>query len=89
MRVVDKLECDGNVVIACHYPPPNIEKDTYYTKEQHDQFDRQHKIKIDLSDAIYVVNVGGYIGSSTKNEIEYAKNCGKEVIYHIPVRNSP
>ena len=40
-----------------------------------------HKVKIDLSDAIFVVNVGGYIGESTKNEIEYAKNSGKEIIF--------
>ena len=41
-----------------------------------------HRKKIDVSDAIYVVNIDGYIGNSTKNEIEYAKNNGKEVIYH-------
>lgn len=41
-----------------------------------------HKKKIDISDAIYVVNIDGYIGSSTRSEIEYAKNNGKEVIYH-------
>ena len=37
--------------------------------------------KIDLSDAIYVINAGGYIGSSTKLEIEYAKSHNKEIIY--------
>ena len=41
--------------------------------------------KIELSDAIYVVNVNGYIGSSTKNEIEYAKKLGKEVLYLVPI----
>ena len=41
-----------------------------------------HWKKIDISDAIYVVNIGGYIGNSTKNEIEYAKKLGKEIIYH-------
>ncbi len=40
-----------------------------------------HRIKIDLSDAIFVVNVGGYIGESVKKEIEYAKERGKEIIY--------
>ena len=34
-----------------------------------------------MSDAIFVVNVGGYIGSSTKSEIEYAKKQNKEIIY--------
>lgn len=40
-----------------------------------------HKEKIKISDAIYVVNVGGYIGTSTKYEIEYAKSLGKEILY--------
>lgn len=43
--------------------------------------DDMHKRKIDLSDAIYVINVGGYIGDSTKSEIEYAKMTGKEIMY--------
>ncbi len=34
-----------------------------------------------MADSIYVINVGGYIGDSTRSEIEYAKNHGKEVKY--------
>ena len=40
-----------------------------------------HKRKIDMSDEILVINVGGYIGNSTKSEIEYAKAHGKTVRY--------
>lgn len=40
-----------------------------------------HRAKIDLSDAIFVVNVGGYIGESVKAEIEYAKANGKEILF--------
>ena len=40
-----------------------------------------HRVKIDLSDAIFVVNVGGYIGESVEAEIEYAKAKGKEILY--------
>lgn len=40
-----------------------------------------HRDKIDLSDAIFVVNVGGYIGESVKSEIEYAKENSKEILY--------
>lgn len=43
--------------------------------------DDMHKRKIDLSDMIYVINVSGYIGESTRSEIEYAKSTGKEVRY--------
>lgn len=41
-----------------------------------------HWKRIDISDAIYVVNIDGYIGSSTQNEIKYALSKGKEVFYH-------
>lgn len=50
-------------------------------EEQKTMLDDIHKRKIDLSDAIYVINKNGYIGNSTKSEIEYAKNHGKEIIY--------
>lgn len=43
--------------------------------------DDMHKRKIDLSEMIYVINVGGYIGESTRSEIEYAISTGKEVHY--------
>lgn len=43
--------------------------------------DDMHKRKIDLSDMIYVINVGGYIGESTRSEIEYAISTGKDVHY--------
>ncbi len=40
-----------------------------------------HKRKIDMADEIYVINVGGYIGASTRSEIEYAQATGKAVRY--------
>ena len=40
-----------------------------------------HKRKIDMSDEIFVINVNGYIGDSTKSEIKYAKETGKIVNY--------
>ena len=43
--------------------------------------DDMHKRKIDMADEIFVINVGGYIGESTKSEIEYAKTTGKIVNY--------
>ena len=43
------------------------------------------KKKIDISDAIYVVNINGYIGETTKSEISFAKSNGKEIIYHEKV----
>ena len=46
-----------------------------------EMLDDMHKRKIDMSDEIFVINVGGYIGESTKSEIEYAKETGKIVNY--------
>jgi hypothetical protein len=43
--------------------------------------DDMHKRKIDMSDEIYVINVGGYIGTSTQLEIDYAIATGKAVRY--------
>ncbi|MDD5912133.1 MAG: hypothetical protein PUC61_08440 [Bacteroidales bacterium] len=40
-----------------------------------------HKRKIDMADEVFVINVGGYIGSSTRSEIEYARRAGKTVRY--------
>ena len=43
--------------------------------------DDMHKRKIDMADEIFVINVGGYIGESTRSEIEYAQATGKGVRY--------
>ena len=43
--------------------------------------DDMHKRKIDMADEIFVINAGGYVGSSTRSEIEYAKAHGKTVRY--------
>lgn len=47
--------------------------------------DELHFEKIRMCDLIFVINVGGYIGSSTKREIEYAKSLGKHVKYMFTV----
>lgn len=49
------------------------------TKEM---LDDMHKRKIDMADEIYVINVGGYIGDSTRSEIQYAEAHGKLVRYY-------
>jgi hypothetical protein len=46
--------------------------------------DELHKRKIDLADEVYVLNVGGYIGDSTRSEIEYAESIGKPVRFLEP-----
>lgn len=51
------------------------------TEDQKKKLDDIHKRKIDMSDAIYVINVGGYLGGSTLSEIEYARKHHKKIIY--------
>ena len=46
-----------------------------------EMLDDMHKRKIDLADEIFVINKGGYIGSSTKSEIAYATEHNKKIRY--------
>ena len=51
------------------------------SKDVCEKLGKLHIAKIDMSDAIMVINKEGYIGESTKEEIEYAKKQGKDVYY--------
>lgn len=51
--------------------------------------DELHKRKIDLADEILVLNVGGYIGDSTKSEIDYAITLNRGIRWlEDPLRNA-
>ncbi len=52
------------------------------TPEQEARLKELHFRKIDMSDEIYVIDVNGYIGESTRGEIEYASSQGKAVRYY-------
>ena len=54
----------------------------HLTPEQRATLATAHAQKITLSDGIYVVDIGGYVGRSTQNEIALARARGKEVIFH-------
>lgn len=56
------------------------------TPEMKSKLDELHKRKIDLADEILVLNVGGYIGDSTKSEIAHAIKTGKKVRWLDPAR---
>lgn len=51
------------------------------TETEKASLDALHKLKIDLADEILVVNVGGYVGDSTRSEIAHALATGKIVRY--------
>jgi hypothetical protein len=54
-----------------------------------DRLDNLHKRKIDLADEVLVLNVGGYVGDSTRSEIEYAERLGKPIRWLAPPSDQP
>lgn len=87
MEAQKRLTLEGNIVISVglfgHSGDDEVwdgmdEGTLSKTKEM---LDDMHKRKIDMADEIFVINVGGYIGESTRSEIEYAKAAGKPVKY--------
>jgi len=79
MKISEELELKkGYAVIQCVYNIDGLK----YEGVDASILDKIHRKKIDISDAIYVVNIDGYIGNSTKKEIEYAIKNDKEVMYH-------
>ncbi len=90
IEVQKKLTLEGKIVISVglfgHSGDSEVwdgmdEGTRSKTKEM---LDDMHKRKIDMADSIFVINVGGYIGESTKSEIEYAIAHGKSVVYLEP-----
>lgn len=75
----ERLTMAGNVVISVGVFGHS--KGIDLTNEEKNELDLIHLKKIDLADEIFVINVGGYIGSSTAREIEYAKLKGKNINY--------
>ena len=95
MEANKRLTLEGNIVISVglfgHAGDAevweNMDEGTLTrTKEM---LDDMHKRKIDMADRIFVINVGGYIGKSTRSEIEYAMATGKTVDYLEPESVSP
>ena len=75
-----RLTLEGNIVISVGMFGHSGDQEVW-TDGVKEMLDDMHKRKIDMADEIFVINVGGYIGSSTKSEIEYAHAAGKPVRY--------
>lgn len=73
----------GHVVLSVgFYPHAQAEahgEEKGCTPEQKKMLDALHLRKIDLADEVLILNVGGYIGDSTRRELEHAKATGKTV----------
>lgn len=68
----------GFNVLQCVYNELN-EPITYEVQKR---LASAHYRKIDICDAVYIVDIDGYIGESVADEILYAKENGKEIIFH-------
>ena len=75
-----RLSLEGNIVISVGLFGHSGDNEVWSegTKEM---LDDMHKRKIDMADEIFVINKGGYIGLSTRSEIEYAISTNKKVNY--------
>jgi NAD(P)H-nitrite reductase large subunit len=84
LAVQKRLTLEGNIVISVGLFGHSGDEEVWLesTKEM---LDDMHLRKIDLADEIFVINKGGYIGESTKNEIDYAIKNGKGINYLEPV----
>ena len=78
-----RLTLEGNIVISVGLFAHSGDEEVW-TPGTKEMLDDMHRAKIDMADEIFVVNVGGYIGSSTRSEIEYAKFAGKPIRYLEP-----
>ena len=87
MEAQKRLTLEGNIVISVGLFGHSGDQEVWENMDEgtltktKEMLDDMHKRKIDMADSIYVINVGNYIGSSTRSEIEYAKAHGKEVRY--------
>src|SRR5665648_798699 len=77
-----RLTVDGNIVISVGLFGHSGDEEVW-AENTKPMLDDMHLRKIDLSDEIFVVNTGGYIGSSTRNEIKHATLTGKQVHYLV------
>lgn len=85
-----ELTMKGEIVLSIGFYPHAKAEHGHGEGVGHDSvekvaLDELHKRKIDLADYVYVLNVGGYVGDSTRSEIEYAESRRRPVKYLEPV----
>ena len=87
METQKRLTLEGNIVISVGLFGHSGDNEVWESMDEgtltktKEMLDDMHKRKIDMADEIFVINVDGYIGSSTRSEIEYAQATGKPVRY--------
>lgn len=84
IMVQKKLSMKGYVVLTVGLFGHSGDGEVFTTEGVKEMLDKVHLRKIDMSDEIFVINVDGYIGDSTKNEIRYAVKHGKKIKFLTP-----
>ncbi len=83
MEVQKRLTLEGRIVISVGLFG-HAGDDEVWSEGTKEMLDDMHKRKIDMAESIFVINKDGYIGSSTRSEIEYARRYGKKIEYLEP-----
>ena len=78
LREQKRLSLEGNIVISVGLFGHSGDNDVWKEGVK-EMLDDMHKRKIDMADEIFVINKNGYIGESTKSEIQYAIKTNKKV----------
>ncbi len=87
MEAQKQLTLEGNIVISVGLFGHSGDNEVWENMDEgtltktKEMLDDMHKRKIDMADEIFVINVNGYIGDSTRSEIAYAEQTGKKVNY--------
>ena len=80
MEAQKRLTLEGNIVVSVGLFGHSGDEEVWKPGIK-DMLDRMHLSKIDMANEVFVINVDGYIGESTKREIGYALAHGKTVKY--------
>ncbi len=92
MEVQKQLTLEGNIVISVGLFGHSGDNEVWENMDEgtltktKEMLDDMHKRKIDMADEIFVINVNGYIGDSTRSEIAYAQQTGKKVNYLVNIQ---
>jgi hypothetical protein len=84
LKTIEELTYQGNLVLFCpifHHADGIKPPDALIGQVIIDI----HMQRIRMCDGIFVINKNGYMGNSTKREIEYAKRLGKGIRYLEPI----
>lgn len=80
MRFIDEMEKEAERLTELGF---EVNLPIKNGKDKYNDFELEviHRRKISISDAILVMNINGYIGESTRREIEFARYVCKDIFY--------